>query len=43
LVIFYNFIQIPFGYLFLTMVFISLPMMALLLGQVKIRDNSLKV
>lgn len=31
LVIFYNFIQIPFGYLFLVSIFISLPMLALIL------------
>ena len=31
MVIFYNFIQIPFGYLFMVSIFISLPMLALLL------------
>jgi hypothetical protein len=41
LVFFYNFIQIPFHYLIFPLVFISLPMMALLLGQVKLKEEQL--
>lgn len=39
LVIFYNFIQIPFCYLFLPMVFISLPMIGLLAGQLRFSEK----
>jgi len=40
LVFFYNFIQIPFHYLIFPLVFISLPMIALLLTQLKIKETN---